>query len=153
MNPSLILEKVEDLVAPIVHEEGFELYDVGWSQDQGRNFLRIMVEKKDGSVTLDDCARVSRQVEDLIEVKGLISSRYDLQVSSPGMDRPLRKKEHFRSAVDSVIKVKTSDPIDGRRNYKGRLVLFDDEQLLVEVDQQEFKIPFELVSRANVEPW
>lgn len=146
-----VIESVAKIIEPIVLEEGFKLYDIAWTLDRGRKILRVMVEGEGREVTIDDCARLSHSIEDVIEVKGLIPERYDLEVSSPGLRRPLKKEEHFRRVLGKVIRVKTKTPIGGRKNYKGELKKIEGGQFVVEVDQSEFVIPFDLVDKANLE--
>lgn len=145
-----IIEKVRPFIEPIIEEEHLKLYDVLWVNEQGKNILRVMIESPHGSVTVDDCTRVSHAIEDLIEVKGVIGKKYNLEVSTPGLDRPLRTKEHFMTAVGSVISLKTKVPLDGRRNYKGELKEVTDSLIRIIVDGQEFKIPLNQVSYAHI---
>lgn len=146
-----LISEVVKIIEPIISEEELKLYDIAWTFDQGRKILRIMVEGEEKQVTIDDCARLSHSIEDVIEVKGLIPERYDLEVSSPGLRRPLKKEEHFKRVLGKIIRVKTKTPIDGRRNYKGVLKRIEGSQFVVEVDQNEFVIPFDFVDKANLE--
>lgn len=147
----LVLSKIEELILPILKEEGLALWDILLTHDQGRQILRVMIEKE-GGVTLDDCLRFSHAIEDLLEVKEVIAKRYDLEVSSPGLDRPLRTAEHFKKYINAVIRVETKFPLDGRRNYKGILIGIENRDMLVmKVDQLEFRIPVHEVLKANVE--
>lgn len=145
-----ITQKVRPFIEPIIEEENLKLYDVLWLNEEGKNILRVMIESPHGQVTVDDCTRVSHAIEDLIEVKGIIGARYNLEVSTPGLDRPLRTKEHFMTAVGNVISLKTKDAIDGRRNYKGELKEVTDFLITMVIDGQEFKIPLDQVSQAHI---
>jgi len=146
-------QSVANVVSPIVGEEGLVVYDIYWTKDLGRRILRVLLEKKEGNVSLDDCSRVSHSIEDIIEVKGLINSPYDLEVSSPGLDRPLRSKEHFRKVVGQTIKLKTKIPLEGRQNYKGLLKKMDENILTMEIDQKDYELLFESVAKAHLCPW
>ena len=117
---TLITKQVADLVQPILDEIGFELVDVEYLSKYGKWVLRMYIDRE-GGVTIDDCARVSRELGDLIDIKNVIEHEYVLEVSSPGIDRPLKKEKDFIRAIGKKIKVKMAFPINGRRNFSGRL--------------------------------
>lgn len=145
------LKKVAELVTPIAREEGCELLDVVWAFENGRNILRLLLDKEGGIVGLTDCERVSHAVEDLIGVENIVPARYDLEVSSPGLNRPLKRKKHFEQAVGKVIRAKTKIPLDNRQNYKGVLKAVGEAELVMEIDRKEFVIPFDQIEKANLE--
>ena len=145
------MEKVRSRIEPIVREEGLELLDVVWTLDHGRQILRVLLDKEGGGVTVDDCTRVSHAIEDVIEVEELIPRKYDLEVSSPGLNRPLLKPAHFEKVVGKIIRVKTDVPLEGRQNYCGILNRISGDIFFVEIDKKEYAIPFERVDKANLE--
>ncbi|MBX7148166.1 ribosome maturation factor RimP [bacterium] len=145
-----ITDKVLGEISPLVEAEGFEVVDVEWTKDLGRNVLRVYLDKE-GGVNLDDCSKVSQMIDTVIDVKCDIPHRYDLEVSSPGVNRPLKKKKHFEAALGKMVKVKTQMPIDGRQNYKGVLKKLDEKQMVIEIDKKDFLVPFDLVLKANLE--
>ena len=100
------LKKISYLVEPLIDEMGFELVDIEYLSERGRWVLRIYADKK-GGITLDDCARVSRELGDFIDVKDVIQHEYVLEVSSPGLNRPLKKEKDFLRAVGKKVKVKS----------------------------------------------
>jgi ribosome maturation factor RimP len=104
-NVHLITKKVADLVDPILGELGFELVDVEYLSKHGRWVLRLYIDKE-GGVTIDDCALVSREIGDLIDVKDIIRHEYVLEVSSPGLNRPLKKEKDFVWAIGKKIKLR-----------------------------------------------
>lgn len=150
MHRPAFLDQVKTLIESVVQEEGCGLYDVVWGTE-GRNILRVMLDPETGKAGLGDCARVSRAIEDLLVVHDVVPGSYDLEVSSPGINRPLIEKRHFETAVGKVIRVKTDFPIDGRQNYKGVLKKIEGESFLVEVDNKEYRIRFDQVGKANLE--
>lgn len=150
MQESLVA-KITHLIAPVVAEEGVELLDLQMFSQEGRRILRILLDKPGGGVTLGDCERVSHSIEDLLEVDGEIPSRYHLEVSSPGINRPLKKKEHFERVLGQIVRVQTKEPLDNRRNFKGKLKTVDVDSLLVEIDKRDYVIPFEKIEKANLE--
>lgn len=143
------LERVRELVAPIIAEEGCELVDTEITHDMGSKILRIYIDKN-GGVKVGDCTRVSHAVEDLLEVEEVVSGRYNLEISSPGLNRPLRKREHFLKVVGQTIDVTTKEKLDGRRNYKGLLKSVDSNVLVMEIDRQEFRVPLEKLAKAKL---
>jgi ribosome maturation factor RimP len=103
-----------------------------------------------GGVTLDDCARVSREIGVLIDVKDLIPERYVLEVSSPGLNRRLKKEKDFVWAMGKKVKVRMKSPMEGRRNFTGRLSGMKEGTIVVEVDQKETALPMKGIDKANL---
>ena len=151
MDRLIMLEQVEELVSPVMSQLGYELVEREYVQDAGGWVLRLYVDKSDG-VTIDDCARVSRGVEDLIEVEGLISGNYRLEVSSPGLERPIRRRVDFEKLSGSTIKLKTLNPVDGRSNYRGILEGLDGDEIVMAVDGMRYRIPYCELAKARVIP-
>lgn len=141
--------EVASLVEPILQDMAFELVDVEFVHTQGRWVLRLTIDKE-GGVTIDDCARVSRELGDLIDVKDLIRQRYFLEVSSPGLDRPLKNEKDLLRALGKRIKVRMRMPIQGRRNYSGYLSDVVDGTLHVKMEQGEAALPWAQVQKANL---
>ena len=149
MRTNSIIEGVAELIEPSLDAMGFELVDVEYLSHQGRWILRIYIDKE-GGVTIDDCAMVSRELGDLIDVKEMIAHEYVLEVSSPGLNRPLTKEKHLIGAVGKKIKVKMAKPVEGRRNFSGRLSDFRDETLYIEMDRGTVALPWPEVEKANL---
>jgi ribosome maturation factor RimP len=149
-----ILDKVRQLAAPLAAQEGLELVDVEIGGGGGRQTLRLLIDKA-GGVSLDDCTAVSRAVSVALDVEDPIQGAYDLEVSSPGLDRPLRKPEHFQQFVGSKVRVKTFGPVpecENRKTFVGILKSYEDGAVVVDVDGKVFRIPYTQVTKANVEP-
>src|SRR5436309_4292204 len=149
-----ILEKVRQLAAPLAAQEGLELVDVEIGGGGGRQALRLFIDKA-GGVSLDDCSSVSRAVSAALDVEDPIQGAYDLEVSSPGLDRPLRTPEHFRSFAGSKVRVKTFGPLpecENRKTFVGILQGYDNETIVLDVDGRIFRVPHAQVSKANVDP-
>jgi len=144
-----ITTQVSDLVGPILDGLGYELVDVEYVTSSGRWVLRLTIDNEPG-VTLDDCARVSREIGDLIDVKEIINHEYVLEVSSPGLNRPLKKEKDFIQAIGKKIKVKTKTPVEGRRNYTAYLNRFEDGFLFLEMDGTVVSLPLRKVDKANI---
>lgn len=151
MEKAHFLSGVASIVAPIVEEEGLDVLDIVWTVEHGRRILRILIDSGSGKVGVDDCARISRAIEDVIEIRGVIPQSYDLEVSSPGLNRPLIARKHFEMAAGQTIRVKTDVPIGGRSNYKGVLKRIEGDVFFIEIDKKEYAIPFDRVAKANLE--
>ena len=144
-----ITTKVSKLVGPILNELGYDLVDVEYAPDRGRWVLRLYVDK-DAGITIDDCVRVSREIGDLIDVKDIMNHEYVLEVSSPGLNRRLKKEKDFVKAIGKKIKVKTMTPVDGRRNYTGRLSKFEGGLIYLEMNGGLIPLPWQKVDKANI---
>lgn len=144
-----INQKVSSLVEPILLSLGFELVDVEYLSANSRWVLRLFIDKE-GGVTIDDCAQVSREIGDLIDIKDIIDHKYVLEVSSPGLNRPLKKDKDFIRAIDKKIKVKLSEPVNNCSNFSGYLKDFKDGTLILEVEEEEAVLPRSKVYKANL---
>jgi len=143
------LKEIELLIEPVLEEMGIELVDMEYVSDQGRRVLRIYADRPTG-INLDDCAMVSREIGNLLDVKDLLHHHYVLEVSSPGLNRPLKREKDFIRAVGQKIKVKTAVPMKGRRNFSGVLQSFENGMLQLKLDDAVVLIPEEGVNKANL---
>jgi ribosome maturation factor RimP len=143
------VKEVSALIEPILDEMQIELVDVEYLSEGGRWILRIYVDRH-GGITLDDCARVSREIGDLIDVKDFFRQPYVLEVSSPGLNRRLKKETDFVRVVGKTIKIRMREPREGRRNFKGTLQSFQDGVLCVNVKDKLFRLPYGGVEKANL---
>jgi len=144
-----IAKQVGSLVEPILEGMGYELVDVEYVSSYGRWILRLFVDKE-GGVTIGDCAQISEELGDLIDVKEFIRHEYNLEVSSPGLDRPLTKEKDLPRALGKKVKVRMAFPLEGRRNFTGVLLRYGDGVLHLEVDGQEVALPWPDVDKANL---
>lgn len=144
-----IPERVYALIEPILGTLDIELVDVEYLTERGRWVLRIYIDKK-GGVTLDDCARASSEIEYPIDVQEILDHEYVLEVSSPGLNRPLRKEKDYQRAMEKKVKIKMSSPLEGRRRFTGYLRNLDDEYLHIDVDGQLFHLPRRDIMKANL---
>ena len=133
------------LLEPVIGALGYELVEL----EHSGALLRVYIDGPKG-ITVDDCEQVSRQVSALLDAEDPIGGRYTLEVSSPGLDRPLRTAEHFRAHAGKRAKLELAVPMDGRRRYTGTLQGLDDGQVLIEVDGKVFKIPLRALERARL---
>ncbi len=140
---------VTELVEPILEDMGIELVDIEYVHHQGRWVLRLFIDKQ-GGVTVDDCAHVSGELGDLIDVKSFIDHSYVLEVSSPGVDRPIKREKDMVVSVGKKIKVKMAVPLKGRRHFTGFLRDFREGVLYLEVDGELVSLDWRQVDRANL---
>jgi ribosome maturation factor RimP len=147
---SEIAERVRTIASPILQSEGMELVDVEYRRESNGWVLRLIIDKEEG-ISLDDCSRVSHEVGRNLDVEEFIASPYHLEVSSPGLDRPLKSERDFLKYRNRLIKVKTIEPMDKRHQFKGRLLDFVENNLHIEIDGRVFQIPLANVSKANLE--
>jgi ribosome maturation factor RimP len=153
------LDKVQRLIAPVLQDMAVELVDLEFKREGRDWFLRLFIDKE-GGVTLDDCADVSREIDALLEVEEVVDTAYRLEVSSPGLDRPLKKPEDYERFKGRLVKVKTFEKLDpderghSRKTFEGELLGL--EAGLVRIRQLDKKggvveIPLEGIAKANLE--
>lgn len=143
---------VEQTVAPILEQAGYELVLVEFVPRS--RILRLFIDRE-GGVTLDHCTDVSHMVSDLLDAEGLsdrIDGKYFLEVSSPGLDRPLAKPKDFQRFVGRSAQIKTRQPVDGRRQFKGELSRADEQGVQIRVDGRPYEIIYDIIERARLVP-
>jgi len=136
---------------PTVERLGYELIDVEVRAAGRDGLVRLYIDHVDG-IGLDDCEKVSRAVSALLDVEDPVPGNYNLEVSSPGLDRKLTKSKHFQSFIGHVVKVKLRMPLDGRRRFRGELKSQDEENIVVEVDGQSYSLPLTMIDTARLVP-
>ncbi len=146
-----IADRAEQALAPLVVEAGFELLLCTWSGSDGRPTLLVYIEHPDGEgVGIEDCVNVHHAITDFLDAEDFIPISYVLQVSSPGLERPLKRPEHFASQLEKLVRVRTWEPIEERRNWKGTLQAVQDDIITVLVDGREHRIPIPAIEKANL---
>lgn len=144
--------RVRELAEPLVEAEGMELVDVEYLRQGGRWLLRLTIDKP-GGITLDDCELVSRQVERVLDVEDPIDAAYSLEVSSPGIERPLKKLSDFERFVGRLASIRTRRGLGQppRKNFKGRLLGLGETGIIrIDVDGRVHEVPFDEVVKANL---
>jgi ribosome maturation factor RimP len=140
---------ISSIVEPMVDALGMALAVVEYHAGYHQSIVRIFVEK-DGGIDVDDCAKLSRMVEH--ELDNIITKSYALEVSSPGLDRPLRKEADFLKYKGEIAKIVTIMPLDGRKNFEGCLEGVEDEHVIIKITEGEVKIPLNGIRKANLVP-
>jgi ribosome maturation factor RimP len=151
MGTKQVVHRVWEIAEPLTLQQGLEVVDVECRAEHGHKILSVLVDRA-GGVTLDELARLSRELSDLLEVHEVIATPHTLEVSSPGVNRPLRRPEHFVQFTGKRIRVRSATKIDGRRNFLGILVEATDADIALRLeDGVEVRIPLAVVTRANYE--
>jgi len=139
------------LLGPVVAGLGYELLEIEFSPAGRQALVRLYIDRTDGgAVQLDDCGRVSRAVARVLDAENPIEREYQLEVSSPGFDRPLRTVAHFARFAGSEARIELAEPIEGRRRFRGRLGPVEDGVVAIEVDGREWKLPLSGISKARL---
>lgn len=147
-----LVTQLSSLIEPLLAREGYELVAIEVAGSGPRTILRLFLDKP-GGVTLDDCASVSEAVDAMLDVEDPFESSYTLEVSSPGLDRPLRKLADFQRFAGKRAKLKTFGPIEGagtRKVFEGTLLGLDGDRIRIEVDGTPYAVPHASVAKANL---
>jgi ribosome maturation factor RimP len=140
-----------ELFEPVVKGMGYDLIEIEHFPNPKHGVLRLYIDKE-GGVNVDDCSTVSRQVSALIDVEDPVSGQFNLEISSPGADRPLRRLVDFQRFIGSLVKLKTVMPLEGQRNFKGRLLEASEETVVIETDDEEISLPMSTIDKARIVP-
>jgi ribosome maturation factor RimP len=145
---------VEDLVRPVVEAAGLELWDVSYRKESGRMVLRVVVDRE-GGVDLDTISATAERLSRRLDLEGFSDDRpYELEVASPGIERPLREPRHFERSLGERVKVKTFAPIGGAKVLEGALVSADAEAIVIASDGGEHRVPYaDIASARTVFEW
>ncbi|WP_019530761.1 ribosome maturation factor RimP [Dasania marina] len=140
-----------ELIKPVVEALELQLWGVEYVAHSKQTVVRIYIDNPKG-IDVDDCAAVSRQVSSVFDVEDPIAGEYTLEVSSPGMARPLFSLEQYLTHKGDVVKLKLRVAYEGRRNFTGQLVGVEDQDVVIVVDDHEYLLPFEMIDKANIVP-
>ncbi|HYR96986.1 MAG TPA: ribosome maturation factor RimP [Candidatus Binatus sp.] len=152
MDRSAVTQRVWELAEPLALAAGLELVDVKCRPEGGRTVLRLLIDRPDGRVTLDELTRMSRELSDVLDAHDVVPGRYQLECSSPGINRPLLREAHFRRALGQRVRVQTREPIAGRRKFHGALSLVSLDGITVDdPDAGSVVIPFTAIDKANLD--
>ncbi len=160
----MVREQLQELLAPLVHELGYRLWELEYAPRSNGALLRLYIDvqegaaataddEKDQGIGLDDCERVSRAVSEKLDEADPIPGHYTLEVSSPGLDRVLRTREHFEHFIGEQVRVEMKHLVDGRRRFLGRLHEVGESDITMDVDGQRVILPRAGIHRARLAPW
>lgn len=137
----------EALVRPVVESAGLELWEVTFRKEAGRMMLRVTIDR-DGGIDVDTISEMSERLSRRLDLEDFGRGRYQLEVSSPGLERPLRQPRHFQRSVGEQVKVKTVEPVAGSKIHAGALVSADAEAIVIATDGGELRVPYANVASA-----
>jgi ribosome maturation factor RimP len=147
----MLRDTLETRLGPLVEGLGYELWELEYSPGRGSGLLRLYIDAEAG-ITLDDCEQVSRAVSEVLDAEDPIPGHYTLEVSSPGLERPLRTAAHFARFVGETVHVETVQAFEGRRRFKGALVAAGAETIEVDVDGKRWTLPLSGIRKAHLAP-
>lgn len=132
-------QKAEAMAEPIVTGHGFELLDVEYVKEAGTWYLRLYIDKE-GGITIDDCEMVSREFSDRLDEEDFIQDAYIMEVSSPGLGRPLKKEKDYKRSLGKEIEIRTYRPVDKQKEFFGILTAYDEKQVTITLENQETRV-------------
>lgn len=135
-----IEEKVENLVSKPIKDLGYEIYDVQYVKEGKDYYLRILIEKPDGVIDLNDCEKVNNSITDLIDDANIINEQYFLEISSTGVERIIRKDAHLKKHIGELIYIKLFRAINGEKEYVGQLKEFNENEIIIKIEDKEITI-------------
>jgi ribosome maturation factor RimP len=150
MDPTIA--RIWELAAPLVEMDGMEIIDIELRHEgsRGGRVLRFYLDKE-GGPNVDDLSRVSRELSDLLDIRDVVEGAYTLEVSSPGVNRPLKRPEHFARFVGKRVRVRTREMINGRRSFLGQLLEVSADKISLSQDGRQCEIPFSVIEKSNYE--
>jgi ribosome maturation factor RimP len=145
-------DELNALLAPLIGDLGLELVGIEFSQGHGGSLLRVYVDAPERPVTIDDCERASREISAALDVNDPVAGRYTLEVSSPGLDRPLFTPEHFARFIGEAVKINVNLPIEGRRRFHGTIAAIDGDRITIEQDSEPVTLVHANIAKARLAP-
>jgi len=144
------LQDLTALFEPVVESMGYELVGIEFHSSEHHGVMRVFIDHENG-ITVDDCAKVSRQISAVIDVEDPIEMAFDLEVSSPGINRPLFKLSDFEKFSGKTAKIKLGVALNGRKNFSGVLQGIDEnQQVIIDVDNEIYELPYQDIAKANL---
>lgn len=146
------LKQLEDILRPVVEGLGYEFWGIEFRSHGHHSKLRVFIDDAENGIAIDDCEKVSRQVSGVMDVEDPIQTEYTLEVSSPGMDRPLFRLEQYEAFIGHKVQIKLRMAFEGRRKFLGLIKGVEGDEVVVVVDDHEYLLPFDSIEKANIVP-
>ena len=143
-----IEQKVEESVKPIINDLGYDVYDIEYVKEGKDYFLRVFIDKPNG-IDINDCEKVTNAINPILDEKDFIKEQYFLEVSSSGLERNLRKPEHFKAQIGNTINIRLFKAQDKKKEFTGILKEYNNDILVLDVDKEEIKIDTKNISAAK----
>jgi ribosome maturation factor RimP len=148
---TMLRDRLIELLQPVVADLGYELWELEYAARSGGGLLRLYIDSPDG-ISVDDCARVSRAVSQKMDESDPISDQYTLEVSSPGMDRVLRTRQHFARFTGEPVQVETTAKLNGRKRFAGRLTNVTEGAITLDTEGGAVTLPLDAIHKARLAP-
>lgn len=145
-------EELSQLLEPAIADLGLELVGIEFSPNSGSSLLRVYIDEPERGITIDDCERASREISALLDVNDPVAGRYTLEVSSPGLERPLFTPAHFGRFAGEQVRINVNLPIDGRRRFQGRIDAVDADRVTIDQDGKPLEIAHANIAKARLVP-
>ena len=145
----MVEDKIKQLLEPLIEEMGYELWGCEYLAQGKHSVLRLYIDKTDG-IGVEDCQQVSHEVSAILDVEDPISSHYSLEVSSPGIPRPLFYRWQYQRYIGNLVQIKLYQPFEGRRKYVGTIVSADESELVLHINDAEQPFPVSNIVKANL---
>ncbi|MCM1495443.1 MAG: ribosome maturation factor RimP [Bacteroides sp.] len=139
MKRAEVEQRCEALVQPILDAQGFELWDVEYGKEGSNYYLRVYADKE-GGITIDDCVTISRALEEKLDEEDFISEAYILEVSSPGLGRPLKRERDFARSIGAAVDVKLYQAVNQQKEFTGILKAYDEKKVILDLEDTEMEI-------------
>ncbi len=151
-----VVLRLQEVIEPPLADLGYECVFAETTVENGRKIVRLFIDRLEaqsalGAVGIEDCVKVTRELDPILDVADVIPGRYELEVSSPGINRPLAKKKDFERFKGKKVAVRTFEKVGDRRNFLGTLLGLDGDEIRIDVDGREHRVPFEEVSKAHLD--
>jgi ribosome maturation factor RimP len=146
------LKQLEDILRPVVEGLGYEFWGLEFRSKGYQSLLRVFIDDAENGIKIDDCEKVSRQISGVMDVEDPIQTEYTLEVSSPGMDRPLFRLEQYQEFIGHQVQIRLRMAFEGRRKFQGLIKGVEGDEVIVVVDDHEYLLPFDSIERANIVP-
>ncbi|KEF30590.1 MAG: ribosome maturation factor RimP [Gammaproteobacteria bacterium] len=146
------LTQLEDLLRPVVEGLGYEFWGLEFRSQGRHSLLRVFIDDVENGIGIDDCEKVSRQISGVMDVEDPIQVEYTLEVSSPGMDRPLFRPEQYQAFVGHKVEIRLRMAFEGRRKYLGLIKGVEGDEVVIVVDDHEYLLPFDSIEKAHIVP-
>ncbi|WP_309043796.1 ribosome maturation factor RimP [Marinobacter sediminicola] len=146
------LKQLEDILRPVVEGLGYEYWGIEYRSKGYQSMLRVFIDDAEKGIGIDDCEKVSRQISGVMDVEDPIQTEYTLEVSSPGMDRPLFRPEQYQAFVGHQVQIRLRMAFEGRRKFQGLIKGVEGDEVVVVVDDHEYLLPFDSIEKAQIIP-
>lgn len=146
------LKQLEDILRPVVEGLGYEYWGIEYRSKGYQSMLRVFIDDAEKGIGIDDCEKVSRQISSVMDVEDPIQTEYTLEVSSPGMDRPLFRPEQYQAFVGHQVQIRLRMAFEGRRKFQGLIKGVEGDEVVVVVDDHEYLLPFDSIEKAQIIP-